>query len=449
LEEKKKNGIFSNSKNYINGESGQLALGKYIVIAIIAFITVAALIVFFFLIYRYHGFNAVWNKLMHILQPIIIGAVVAYLINPTMKFIEKWVIKVCEKAKLSEAKAKKIGRYVGTFGALAFLILIVGIILGMLIPQLIASIRQLIYTLPRNANNISEWINNKLPKNSGMGEDIEASINHAVYDIQKKFNDMISNSSDTLFKYLGGITNGVFQFVKIVLNIFIGFIISTYILLSKEKFVGRAKKTVYTVFPAKAGNKIIDIARHSDKIFGGFITGKLLDSAIIGCICYICVRIMNMPYALLVSVIVGVTNIIPFFGPYFGAIPSFVLIVITNPIKGLYFLLFIFVLQQIDGNIIGPKIIGETTGLSTFGVVFSILLGSGLFGVPGMVLGVPVFGVISYLAKEVAEVILKRKNISKDSDDYATLEKIDVATGEMIYMKPEEKEEKAVEKEEA
>jgi len=440
LEDNKKNGIFSNSKNYINGENGRLELGKYIVIAIIAFITSASLIVLFFLIYRYHGFQSGWEKLIHILQPIIIGAVVAYLINPVMKFIEKWIIKACEKAGVSENKSKKTGRYIGTFGSLLFLILIVGLILGMLIPQLIDSIKHLIYTLPRSANSFSEWINNKLPKNSEMGADIEASINHAVYSIQTKFNETLANSADNIIKYLGGITSSVVQFVKIVLNIFIGLIISTYILLSKEKFVGRAKKTVYTLFSAKAGNKIVDIARHTDMIFGGFISGKLLDSAIIGCICYICIRIMNMPYALLVSVIVGVTNIIPFFGPYIGAIPSFILIVITNPIKGLYFLLFIIVLQQIDGNIIGPKILGETTGLSTFGVVFSILLGSGLFGVPGMVLGVPVFGVISYLAKEVAEIILKKKNISSNTDDYVELDKINPETGEMIYPEKEEKE---------
>ena len=172
--------------------------------------------------------------------------------------------------------------------------------------------------------------------------------------------------------------------------------IAIYLLTSKETFIGQGKKIVYTLLPPKYGNIMVHVMRVSNQMFGGFISGKILDSAIIGVICYIGLMILRVPYSLLVAVIVGVTNIIPFFGPFIGAVPSVILIALADPIKGLYFLIFVVVLQQVDGNIIGPKILGDSTGLSAFWVVFAILVGGGLFGFMGMTLGVPTFAFIIF-----------------------------------------------------
>ena len=175
--------------------------------------------------------------------------------------------------------------------------------------------------------------------------------------------------------------------------------------------------------------------RKSNEIFGGFISGKLLDSAIIGVLCYICLLIMKMPYTLLVSVFVGLTNIIPFFGPFIGAIPSVIIIALADPIKGIYFLIFIFILQQVDGNIIGPKILGDSTGLNSFWVVFAIMVGGGLFGIGGMILGVPTFAVIYYIIDKTVDYCLRKRKLPEDTDEYIRLEKVDEKTNEIVHLK--------------
>jgi predicted PurR-regulated permease PerM len=225
----------------------------------------------------------------------------------------------------------------------------------------------------------------------------------------------------------------VFGVVKVLLNIFVGIIISIYLLAGKEKFIGQTKKLIYTLFDARRGNVIIATARKSNDIFGGFIGGKIVDSLIIGLLCYIGTTILNMPYAVLVSVVVGITNVIPFFGPYIGAIPSFVIIALANPIKGVYFLIFIIILQQLDGNVIGPKILGDSTGLSPFWVVFAILVAGGIFGFVGMLLGVPTFAVIYYIIQELISARLAKKKLPQDTDSYIKAQELDVESNELKY----------------
>ena len=209
-------------------------------------------------------------------------------------------------------------------------------------------------------------------------------------------------------------------------NVLIGIIISIYVLMSKEEFIGQSKKLMYALLPGKSANAVIHTVHKSNEIFGGFISGKLLDSLIIGILCFICLSLMKMPYTVLVSVIVGVTNVIPFFGPYLGAIPSAILIMLANPIQGVYFILFILILQQFDGNILGPAILGESTGLSSFWVVFAILVGGGIFGILGMIIGVPAFAVIFYVFRRTVNHILKKKQLPQDSGNYIKVEKLDV-----------------------
>ena len=184
---------------------------------------------------------------------------------------------------------------------------------------------------------------------------------------------------------------------------------------------------------------IVETVRKSNEIFGGFISGKLLDSAIIGILAYVVLTIMRMPDTILLAVIIGVTNIIPFFGPFIGAIPSFLIVVLQNPLQGVYFLIFIFILQQIDGNIIGPKILGDSTGLSSFWVVFAILVFGGLWGFPGMLLGVPLMAVIYYVAQKLVSYFLRKRGLVDDTGSYIHLMRIDKRTNELVYEEKTEK----------
>lgn len=199
------------------------------------------------------------------------------------------------------------------------------------------------------------------------------------------------------------------SFAKAVWNLVIGLIISIYLLASKERFVSQGKKLLYAFWDTRQANVIMEDFRLIDSTFGGFISGKILDSAIIGVLCFVVVSIMKMPYPMLISVIVGVTNIIPFFGPFIGAVPCALLILMVNPMQCLYFIIFIWILQQFDGNFLGPKILGDSTGLSGFWIIFSITIFSGLMGVPGMILGVPIFAVFYALIKRYVNRSLQKR----------------------------------------
>ena len=212
--------------------------------------------------------------------------------------------------------------------------------------------------------------------------------------------------------------------VKVVWNLIIGFIISIYVLASKETFAGQSKKIVYAIFHKKNANNIVEAGRFINKTFMGFISGKIIDSAIIGCLCFIGTTIIGTPHALLVSVIVGVTNIIPFFGPFLGAIPCILLILIIEPIQALYFVLFILFLQQLDGNVIGPKILGDSTGLSGFWVIFAITLFGGLYGVGGMIIGVPFCAIVYAGVRMLVHNRLEKKALNPETENYVTLEKV-------------------------
>ena len=268
--------------------------------------------------------------------------------------------------------------------------------------------------------------------------------------VETFFEDDIFSKVQT---YLTSITSGVIYGVKFVLNVIVGLIISVYVMADQEHFAGQAKKIVYAMFKPVRANVIVDTVRKSNEIFSGFISGKILDSAIIGVLAYIVLAIMKMPDTVLVAVIIGVTNVIPFFGPFIGAIPailitlligavpSFIIIVLQNPIQGLYFLIFIVVLQQIDGNIIGPKILGSSTGLSAFWVVFAILVFGGLWGFPGMLLGVPLMAVIYYVAQKTVSYFLKKRGLTTDTLAYVYLTKVDKESNQPVYDKNPSKKE--------
>lgn len=417
-------------------ENTDVDIKKYKAIAVIAFVTFCCCILFFFFIYRYHGFTAYWQKLMGILQPVIMGFIVAYLLNPVMMFLERHIYDFLKTKAKTERKAKRWARSLGTLGALAFLLLVIFLLLYMMIPELVRSIQNMMVDLPREFDQFIKWAENIAANDSQLAEkfsvigiDFKNMGDYAESLLQKQILPQVK----TYVSYLASITTGVISAVKMIFNFAVGLIIAIYLLMGKETFIGQGKKIVYAALPARFGNIFIHVMRVSHQMFGGFVSGKILDSAIIGVICYVGLVILRVPYSLLVAVIVGVTNVIPFFGPFIGAVPSFILIALEDPVKGLYFLIFVLVLQQVDGNIIGPKILGDSTGLSAFWVVFAILVGGGLFGFMGMLLGVPTFAVIYYLIREAVAYLLRRQGLPEETRDYIRMQDVNAKTGKLRY----------------
>jgi predicted PurR-regulated permease PerM len=242
------------------------------------------------------------------------------------------------------------------------------------------------------------------------------------------------------------VTSGVYGVAKSIYNLIIGIIVSIYLLSDKEGFVAAVKRMMYSIFSVETADRLRSGLNFVDRTFMSFLNGKLLDSLIIGIICYIVCSILQMPYTLLVSVIVGVTNIIPFFGPLIGAVPSALIILMVDPTKCLIFVIFVIILQQIDGNIIGPRILGNSTGITGFWVMFSIILGGGLFGFWGLLLGVPVFVVIYSLVTNLVVKKLKRNDLPWELEDYKELEYIDPATLQVVKKASVRREELAREK---
>lgn len=403
---------------------------SYLLIGLIAFLVLAFSIAFFFFIFRYQGVSKIWDEIMGILQPIIIGIVFAYLINPIVNWEEKYLLNWFGSWMKKPEKAKKTARGVSVIGAIVFVVIIITILLNMVIPELYKSIERMIIQLPGQADAFVNKINHYISMDNQFSKYLEIGFEKGVQyfetwlqtDVLPQIREMITS-----------VTTGVISVVKLILNIVLGIIVSVYVLMSKETFLGQAKKLVYAFLPIDKGNVVIEIARKSNEIFGGFISGKILDSVIIGILCFVSLWILKMPYALLVSVIVGCTNVVPFFGPFIGAIPSTILITLTNPIQGIYFIIFVLVLQQLDGNVIGPKILGESTGLSSFWVIFAILISGGLFGFVGMVLGVPIFATIYYLIQRMTAYILTRKGLPTETECYVEVSKITPETRELDY----------------
>ena len=350
-------------------------------------------ILFFFLIYRFQGFGDAISKLTGILMPFIYGAVIAYLLKPVCNCVENFL------RRLLPEKMGTAANMLAVAISLLFGILVVYALIMMIVPQLITSVTTLYYTARNNLNDFVDWASHQeiIASNQKLLDFIETS-----YD---NLQDMLDNIVRTklvpsMQSLLSGAALGVMSFVTFLKNIIIGVIVSVYLLASRKKFGQQCKMILYSLIKPRWADIILEEILYADKMFGGFINGKILDSAIIGVLCYIACLIFKFPSALLVSVIIGVTNVIPFFGPFIGAIPATLLILIQNPIKALWFVLFVLVLQQVDGNIIGPKILGNTTGLSSFWVLFAILLFGGLWGFVGMIIGVPLFAVIYDVLKK-------------------------------------------------
>ena len=402
----------------------------YIYWGVTALAVLLLLVAAVFVVIRWSLVAALGAKIAHILAPVIYGAVFAYLLNPVYNRVQAAVMKLTKDIIPDEKGRKRLGGFFGTLASMCLLVAVVVGLISMLIPQLISSIRGVMETLPSSINNLEIWLEKILADNPDLEQQVMQHYGAAADYLQNWLTNVVVPN---IYRIIGSVSSGVVLVVRAVFDILIGLIVMVYLLNMKEKLLAQAKMIIYGVFPLKIANKAIEEGRYVHQVFGGFIIGKLLDSLIIGLICFVLLGFANMPYVLLVSVIVGVTNVIPFFGPFIGAIPSAFLILLSDPMKCLYFLIFVLLLQQFDGNILGPKILGDSTGLSSFWVLFSILLFGGLMGFVGMIIGVPTFAVMYRLVTEFTTWRLGKKALSGNLNEYDRLNYIDET--EQTYIK--------------
>ena len=393
---------------------------KYTTIAFYAAAVIAVNVLLIVAMLKIGTIAKLFSTLVGALSSVIWGLIIAFLMNPIMMGFEKLVRKRIYKKEEHSNVLRAISIIVAS---LVFLGVVAGLI-WIVVPELINSIKEIFKNWGDISDKIQSWVN-RLFKSNPQAKKV----------VLDKFTELTTDF-DTLYDrfepMFDNILSGAWGFVNFVKDFVIGFFVSIYLLFGKEKFLAQLKKLVISVTKKKTCDRIMSLAARINKVFSGFLVGKIIDSIIIGCICFVCLTLMNMPYNLMISVIIGVTNIIPFFGPIIGAVPSTLFMVIVSPQKALILLIFIVVLQQFDGNVLGPKILGDSTGLPGFWVLVSILFFGGLWGFPGMVIAVPTFALIYSFTREFVEGRLKKKKLPVDTDYY-------MADVEHLYKKPEKR----------
>lgn len=371
------------------------------------------------------------STIISTVSSVLYGVVMAFLMAPVYDRIGIWVGEILSSLFPKWKKSDKYAKMIATLACLVILILVVFALIMMIIPELVNSITNVISYAPSGTQNLEAWLKDILNKNPNL----EKLIIGNYLDISERLSDIATTTVlPNVNTYIKNLSSGVINALGVVVNIIIGLMVMMYLLNMKTALASQAKKIVYAVAGVKIGNEIVTEARYIKNMFEKFIVGKIIDSIIIGIINYVFMAIIHMPYALLISVVVGVTNVIPFFGPFIGAIPSIILLLLISPVTALQFAVWILVLQQVDGNIIGPKILGQTTGLPSFWVLFSILLFGGLFGIVGMIIAVPTWAIIYRTISRLSEHFLKKKGLEPDSKHYMDLDHIDEETKKYIKL---------------
>ena len=375
---------------------------RYVQLGVTAFLVIAASILFYYGIFHMKSLITGIKTFFGIMAPIIYGAAIAYLLTPIVNFLERKIIfPIFEKRnKALQKKGRKVVRWICVILSVFLMFLVIYALVMMILPQLIRSIMNIIFSFPHYVSVVENWLNSVVEKGWKLNPDMISQINQYSSRLQEYLTNTILPQMQFMMKNISASFLDLLVFLK---NFLIGAIVSLYILADKEGFVAKAKMAVYAVLPTKWATFLVHSMRFTHKTFGGFISGKILDSAIIGVLCYVGTSIIGTPYAILVSVIVGVTNVI-------------------------------LILQQFDGNILGPKILGESTGLSSFMVIVAIMVGGGLFGVPGMIVGVPVFAVLNAAVWKLIGRSLDEKDMSADAEFYRDIDCVDPVSGKVLPM---------------
>lgn len=361
-------------------------------------------------IFKFNTILKLFSVIFKVLSPVLWGIVIAYILNPVMMAIEKLFTKIfCKKKPHNIAK-----RRTSVFITTVLTISLIAFLGYMIIPEIRDSIVAIPQKIKPGLSNIQDWASSLLKDHPEFKE----YFNKQIDSLDSYSEKLTSSLTTTISNYFPEVSKGIINVLISLKDFVLGFIVSIYLLLSKDSLIAQFKKIMFAIFKKKTCEKATIIYRNSNKMFTGFISGKIIDSAIIGVIAYIFLMILGFKNAVLLSVIIGVTNVIPFFGPFIGAIPCGFLVLIEQPQKLLLFIIFVLILQQFDGNILGPKILGNSTGLPAFWVLFAIFLGGGLFGFAGMLLGVPTFAVIYSIFRTYIETKLQTKKLPVSTRHY-------------------------------
>lgn len=387
---------------------------KYAGVSVAVFLTVSAILLFYDTLFGRRVLLDIWRQFLAAVQPILYGAFMAYLLAPMVNFFEQGLLDL--PVKRDEGRMRGAMRAVSILLTWAVICVLFYLLASVLLPELYKSIVQLVSNVENYYNIISGWVEHLLENNPAV-ENWAASQMDRAYDMGKNWleNEALPQAQAVMMAAAGGLVSAV-NFLK---DMLVGIIVSVYLLATKERCAAHARKMTCSLFSQKNVSWVLRGTRKVDSIFSGFVRGKLLDSLIIGILCFVGCSILKLPYTPLVSVIVGVTNIIPFFGPFLGAVPSTFLILLASPMKALYFVIFVLFLQQLDGNVIGPKILGGTTGLSSLWVIIAILVGGSFFGIPGMFFGVPVCACLYSLVDFLVETRLRDRDLPVDTEAYS------------------------------
>lgn len=375
---------------------------KYLHWGITALAVIILSIILYVIFTNLPGFFETVKSFLTILSPVIYGLCIAFILNPIMVFIEKHILPFFRKRKISEQAARSISRTISVVVSILIGLAVVYGFFALLLPNLIESVRGIIGNMQQYSETVQGWLDTFTADYPQYSDYVEKVIEGVEGWIQTNVLANLPNLVVTA-------TSQAYLVLKGTANILIGLVAAIYMLSSKEKFQAQSKKIIVAVMKRDKADHFFEVMSQANRIFSGFISGKLIDSLIIGVLCYIGMAILRLPYPELISTIVGVTNVIPFFGPIIGAIPSGLLILLVNPMQALYFLIFVFGLQQLDGNLIGPYILGDAVGLPSFWILVSITIFGGMFGFVGMLLGVPVFAVLYMLIRETVNQKLAEK----------------------------------------
>ena len=403
---------------------------KYLRIGAMAFIVIALSIVFAHLLSQIDTIPNYFANLVGVIKPILYGIIIAYLFNPILNIFEKRIIFPCimKKKGVLSPMAKKITRVCSVILTYMFIGLLIYGLISLVSPKLVESINILINQMPNYFASLQGTYNKYSAIILEKYNKFEPSINWTLNllgmttdGVQNFFTSYLPEAKE----WFNGLSSSLMSILVSIWNVLIGIIVSVYVLLTKEKFSAQSKKIIYALFSTERANNLLKDTRFVSDTFIGFISGKVFDSLIIGILCFIGLSILKIPYTVLISVIICITNIIPFFGPFIGAIPSAFLLLMINPFICLKFIIFVVILQQLDGNVIGPKILGNSTGLSGFWVIFSITVFGGLWGPVGMFIGIPFFAVIYALIKRKIDHKLLDKDMPIKIDYYTSIKRID------------------------
>lgn len=404
---------------------------KYFMWGLTIFSVIVAGLILFFILLRWRDIVSNLISILKIFTPFLVGFIIAYLLSPILKFMEDKIFdKLGKRIFKKEQFAKNFSRFMSIVtSTLVLLVVLIGFC-SYVIPEMFKSFELIISNIPNYLKSIENLLLGMFSEDSEVREMI---MNNYDNISDYVLNYVNSDSMPNFSSLVNNISNGIFTIIKALYNGVLGYIIAIYLLIGKEKFIAQCKKLLYTVIKPDKAYIIIDNLRYTHRVFGDFLLGKTIDSLIIGIICFVLMLILNMPYPILLAVIVGVTNIIPYFGPIIGAVPCALLVLLVSPAKFLTFVIFIIILQQFDGNILGPKILGNKTGLQSFWVLFAIIVFGGLFGFVGMLFGVPLFAIIYAFFNGVCSRRLAVCKLPLTTDEYKNIDYIDPITNKPVY----------------